>query len=421
MGLLDFGAIARSGMAQVPDYAAQQALQQQQELEQSQMRLAQSAFAMKQQEAQREQQQEQQYQADLADYFETGDPNIPIRLQAKYPKQSEALKRAIDSQDVAKRTADRRQAADIHAYIANGKPELAARTLRDRMTKARAAGESDDPNDLEVLAMLESGDPDQVKQAQGIVTYHLALTADDFSKAMKDLSGDEKLSPFMREYNDRVKQFGQANADAWAQTQDAKDRALIVPQKGIYDAATIFGGGSPRDLTEGGGQASGGGAAPPNSAASPSDIYSITETIESGGNPNAVSPKGARGPMQTMPTTLTDPGFGVTPARDNSIPEMRRVGREYIDAMRGKYKGDMRKAWAAYNWGPGNLDEAIAKHGENGWFAKAPKETRNYVRKAMSMLNKADKAITIKTKQQFEKLASGTVFIAPDGSRRVKP
>ena len=414
MELLDFGAIARSGMSQVPDYAAEEAAKQQQQLRAEQVRLAQQSQLFEQQNTQRELAEEQQYQSDLGDYFETGDPNILIRLQAKYPKKSEALKRAIDSQDVAKRTADRRQAADIHSYLASGNPQLAAKTLRDRIAKARQAGEPDDENDIEILAMLESGDPEQIKQAQTVVGYHLALTADDFSKALKDLSGDEKLSPFMREYNDRVKQFGQAAADAWSQTQDAKDRALIVPNKGIYDAATVFGGGG--EVTEGGGLASDGGAAPPTSAA-PTDIYSITETIESGGNPNAVSPKGARGPMQTMPGTLRDPGFGVTPARDNSVPEMRRVGREYIDAMRAKYGGDMKKAWAAYNWGPGNLDAAIEKHG-NGWLAKAPAETRNYVRKAMSMLKKADKTaapVKVTSVQQASALPPGTLYMRPDG------
>lgn len=30
--------------------------------------------------------------------------------------------------------------------------------------------------------------------------------------------------------------------------------------------------------------------------------------------------------MQTMPGTLMAPGFGVIPARDNSVAEQRRVG-----------------------------------------------------------------------------------------------
>ena len=107
-------------------------------------------------------------------------------------------------------------------------------------------------------------------------------------------------------------------------------------------------------------------------------IYDAIEWVESRGNPNAVSPKGARGPMQTMPGTLRDPGFGVTPARDNSVAEMRRVGRDYYDAMLERYNGNVDTALAAYNWGPGNVDRAMAQYGDN-FLQYAPEETRNYV------------------------------------------
>ncbi|QXC36162.1 lytic transglycosylase domain-containing protein [Aeromonas sp. FDAARGOS 1407] len=91
------------------------------------------------------------------------------------------------------------------------------------------------------------------------------------------------------------------------------------------------------------------------------------------------SSAGALGRMQTMPGTLKDPGFGVTPARDNSPEEMERVGKDYIDAMYEKY-GDIEKALAAYNWGPGRLDDAIKKHGDS-WRRYAPTQTQQYIRK----------------------------------------
>ncbi len=106
---------------------------------------------------------------------------------------------------------------------------------------------------------------------------------------------------------------------------------------------------------------------------------------ESGGNPNAVSPKGARGLMQVMPETARAPGFGIR-ASDGSKADDVRVGREYRAKMQSRYGGDLRKMWAAYNWGPGNLDAAIAKYGEDGWFSRAPKETRDYVRRNLSAL-----------------------------------
>jgi len=92
------------------------------------------------------------------------------------------------------------------------------------------------------------------------------------------------------------------------------------------------------------------------------------------------SSKGAKGEMQVLDGTNKDPGFGVTPARDSSPEERARVGRDYLAAMLKRYDGDVPKALAAYNWGPGNLDAAIKQHKE-AWFAAAPKETRDYVQR----------------------------------------
>lgn len=108
---------------------------------------------------------------------------------------------------------------------------------------------------------------------------------------------------------------------------------------------------------------------------------------ESGGNPNAVSHKGARGLMQVMPETARAPGFGIRPSSGTKADDVR-VGKEYRATMERRYGGDLRKMWAAYNWGPGALDNAIAKYGENGWFARAPQETKDYIRRNLSALRR---------------------------------
>lgn len=104
-------------------------------------------------------------------------------------------------------------------------------------------------------------------------------------------------------------------------------------------------------------------------------LRDAVEQQESGGNPNAVSPAGAIGRMQTMPGTLLDPGFGVAPARDRSDAEMTRVGDEYLNAMVQKYGTE--GGLAAYNWGPGNWEAALRSTGGNtqAALAKAPQET----------------------------------------------
>jgi len=94
------------------------------------------------------------------------------------------------------------------------------------------------------------------------------------------------------------------------------------------------------------------------------------------------SPKGALGEMQVMPKTITNPGFGVTPAKDKSPDEIARVGRDYLQAMKQKY-GDTDKALVAYNMGPGATDKWLAAGADP---KKLPEETRTYVQRVNGLL-----------------------------------
>jgi hypothetical protein len=81
---------------------------------------------------------------------------------------------------------------------------------------------------------------------------------------------------------------------------------------------------------------------------------------ESGGDNSAVSSKGARGVTQVMRATGEDPGYGVKPLQNQSEEEYRRFGKDYLTAMLRKYDGNVEQALAAYNAGPGNVDEWVA-------------------------------------------------------------
>ena len=101
-----------------------------------------------------------------------------------------------------------------------------------------------------------------------------------------------------------------------------------------------------------------------------------TSQVESGGNPYAVSPRGAVGPMQTMPGTLTNPGYGVQPAQNPANPQdQARVGSDYLAAMMDHYKNPV-VAHVAYNMGPGATDAWLAKGGR---FQDLPDETQKYL------------------------------------------
>ena len=137
-------------------------------------------------------------------------------------------------------------------------------------------------------------------------------------------------------------------------------------------------------------------------------MIDITLQSESGNRdyaPNGqplTSPAGAVGRMQVMPGTNRDPGFGVRPAQNDSMEERARVGRDYLSAMLQRY-GDPAKAWAAYNAGPGRLDEAMRRGGEN-WLALLPRETQEYVRKNMAQLGSG---------QQMSPAQPGVVPVRP--------
>lgn len=101
---------------------------------------------------------------------------------------------------------------------------------------------------------------------------------------------------------------------------------------------------------------------------------------ESGGNPNAVSPKGAAGIMQIMPDTARQPGYGVQPLqgwdgvdpRTASVEEQMRFGNDYLNAMKAQHNGNTELALAAYNAGPG----AVQQYGGIPPY----EETQNYVK-----------------------------------------
>ncbi len=89
--------------------------------------------------------------------------------------------------------------------------------------------------------------------------------------------------------------------------------------------------------------------------------------MESDFNPRAVSPAGARGLMQLMPSTAA--GLGV---RDSFDPEQNiMAGTRFLRELLDKYGGDLDSTLAAYNWGPGNVDR------NRGAFL--PRETREYL------------------------------------------
>jgi soluble lytic murein transglycosylase-like protein len=107
--------------------------------------------------------------------------------------------------------------------------------------------------------------------------------------------------------------------------------------------------------------------------------------VESGFNPLALSPKGARGIWQLMPATAARYGLAVQPANDHRThPEhSTRAAARYLRDLYRQF-GDWKLALAAYNAGETRVQQIIDRTGIRDFDEMArrgllPLETRKYV------------------------------------------
>lgn len=111
-----------------------------------------------------------------------------------------------------------------------------------------------------------------------------------------------------------------------------------------------------------------------------SPLIQAVIATESSGNPNARSPKGARGLMQVMPEHYKR--LGVT---DPSDPVQNvKAGITILDEELERFDKDLYLALASYNAGPTRVINAIAKAGSKDFtrvYPFLPEETKKYVAK----------------------------------------
>ena len=106
------------------------------------------------------------------------------------------------------------------------------------------------------------------------------------------------------------------------------------------------------------------------------DLIDSVIRAESGFNPKAVSPKGARGLMQLMPGTAAKLGV------QDSFDAQANVdgGTRYLRELLARYNNDLAKALAAYNAGPHRVEQY---HGVPPYH-----ETRAYVSNVIRDFNR---------------------------------
>lgn len=115
--------------------------------------------------------------------------------------------------------------------------------------------------------------------------------------------------------------------------------------------------------------------------------------IESAFNPQAMSSAKASGMWQFVPGTGRDFDLRQNVFRDDrrDVLASTRAALDYLQMLHGMF-GDWQLALAAYNWGQGNVQRAIARNQKAGLSTdydslRMPDETRNYLPKLQAVEN----------------------------------
>lgn len=209
-----------------------------------------------------QQQQAQQYQTDVTAALKNPSPQNFAALYAKYPEQHDALKQSWDAQDAPTKQANLTQLGNVFSYLSNGKPDLAVKSLQDRIDAEKSAG-LDTSDDEQVLALITSGKPEDLASAKGVAGMHLAavLGPEKYGETLKTLgisnNGDD-ASTVVGPGGALVRK---STGEVLYQADNKPERPIEVP---IYDSDGHRIGTQLVPLSgqpKGGGQASGGAPA----------------------------------------------------------------------------------------------------------------------------------------------------------------
>lgn len=396
MAVVDQGAILRSGAALIPDLQAQLAQQQQLDIQRQQANTASIGLQQKILEDQREQATANAYAADveaIGKLPREAQPQAIIALMAKYPKQSDALKRRYDAQDEAVKASDFRAAAEVYSFVQNGAPDKAAALIRKRIDADKAAG-LDTSDDEDIAVALESGDPAKIQQAAAQIGWQLSTAAGPEKFAATYGALDRKTN-LQRESEYIASTDGEAAA---AQLRrGAYDPVVNVPLPGgrvyVGPRSRLPGAGS---QSQGGGDTGGGvsggkGAPVADAASVAKSLFPDIEITQQRRDPNSSLGKANPSSWHNKSGAAIDvrPIKGMTFAQ--YVKRFADAGYTILEAKNEVGAG--RSKWAT-----GDHWHVVLGGGPKG---ASP--------------------VRVTSKAQFDKLPSGAEFIAPDGSHRRKP
>lgn len=120
----------------------------------------------------------------------------------------------------------------------------------------------------------------------------------------------------------------------------------------------------------------------------------LLPVIESGYQPDVISPRQAAGLWQIVPATAAESGVQTTIWFDGraDIIVSSQAAIDYLSYLNSEFHGDWLITLAAYNAGPGRVRNAIKRNRQRNqpidfWSLPLPEETRHYVPKFLALVS----------------------------------
>lgn len=401
---LDYASIMAAGQSLVPDLQEQT---YRRELNQSLIDQRRAQTQMRADQAERE----RQFRADVAAATESGDPRAIHGLMIKYPEFADKIKPGWQAMDNERKQRTMTQMGSIYVRAKNNDFAGAAKLLDARISADKAAG-IDTSDDEQIRDALLSGDPDQQKIALGTIGVTLsAADPDKFGDTFGKFNPTDTKTEVQKQYEWRASQYGKEAADAWLAAQDVK-LISVVPGGSVYSSADFatpprggMGGGiagnNPRDDLPG-----------TVTGADGERRFTTPAPQPRGGDPVRLGGGG----IESL-AKQTVPGINVTsrtrsPAKNAAVggkPDSYHLTGQARDFTpptgmnMAQLHAQLARAFPGYDV----INEGDHVHVEPG--------PRMAARTAQAGPKR------IRSKQEYDRLPSGTEFIAPDGSHRRKP
>ena len=245
----------------------------------------------------------------------------------------------------------------------------------------------------------------------GLTTLVPELTklSDAFADVVRDLVGSQGFKDLIGSLATGLKEFAayvgtddfKENVKTFAQGVESLAKGVVTGLKWI---GLIPGDAAPPDVDENGNPRHGilqqpkfpkkpdvdssgrahHGLLEHDSANDNDDVLDTIRRLEGSSN-DAVSPKGAVGAYQILPSTAQQ--YGLDPSRLKDASYSRYAASIILADLKKRYHGNVAEELIAYNAGPGVADKFDAAGGGTGAYASLPAETRRYLATAGGMRN----------------------------------